>query len=168
MTIEIQTKNLIIKKPEINDLKSLVEELHNWEISKWLINVPYPYTIEDGKNWLKKTKENEMSFNIFLKKKLIGGISLDTKENSAKLELGYWIGEKYWGNKYAEEACKFLIQFAFSNSPFQIIYASHMKENKKSEKILLNLGFTQISFGKKYSISRKEEVEDVNYKLLKS
>ena len=60
------------------------------------------------------------------------------------------------------------IQFVFSNSPVQIIYASHMKENKKSEKILLNLGFTQISIGKKYSISRKEEVEDINYKLLKS
>ena len=49
MTIEIQTKNLIIKKPEINDLKSLVEQLHNWEISKWLVNVPYPYRIKDGK-----------------------------------------------------------------------------------------------------------------------
>ena len=168
MTIEIQTKNLIIKKPEINDLKSLVEQLYNWEISKFLVNVPYPYGIEDAKNWIKKTEENEMSFNIFLNKKLIGGISLDTKEISSKLELGYWIGEKYWGNRYATEACNSLIQHAFSSSPAQIVYASHMKDNKKSERILLNLGFTQISIGKKYSISRKEEVEDINYKLLKS
>ena len=40
--------------------------------------------------------------------------------------------------------------------------------NYKSKKILLKMGFIQIGNGKRYSISRDEEVEDVNYQLLKS
>ena len=43
MNIEINTLNLIIKKPEKKDISSLVKELNNWNISKWLVEVPYPY-----------------------------------------------------------------------------------------------------------------------------
>ena len=81
MNIELYTDNLIIKKPSEKDLNSLIKELNNWNISQWLVNVPYPYTIEDGQNWLKKTKEDDYSFNIFLKNKLIGGISITNKQN---------------------------------------------------------------------------------------
>ena len=127
MNIELHTDNLIIKKPSEKHLNSLIKELNNWNISKWLINVPYPYKFDDGQYWLKKTKEDDYSFNIFLKNKLIGGISITNKQNNTKPELGYWIGENFWGKKYAYEACKNLIEYFFSNTSHNIIYASHMK-----------------------------------------
>ena len=43
-----------------------------------------------------------------------------------------------------------------------------MKDNIKSNKVILSLGFKKIGIGKKYSVSRKEEVEDINYHLIKS
>ena len=43
MNIELHTDNLIIKKPSEKHLNSLIKELYNWNISKWLINVPYHY-----------------------------------------------------------------------------------------------------------------------------
>ena len=71
MNIEINTLNLIIKKPEKKDISSLVKELNNWNISKWLVEVPYPYSINDANYWIKKTQEDEFSFNIYLKNNLI-------------------------------------------------------------------------------------------------
>ena len=168
MNIEIHTDNLIIKKPSEVHLNSLINELNNWNISQWLVNVPYPYTIDDGQNWLKKTIEDDYSFNIFLKNKLIGGISITNKQNNTKSELGYWIGENFWGKRYAYEACTNLIKYFFSNTSHNIIYASHMKDNIKSKKILINLGFKFVRYGKKFSISRNEIVDDLDYQLIKS
>ena len=168
MKIELHTENLIIKKPTENDLNSLIKELNNWNISKWLVEVPFPYSINDANYWIKKTREDEFSFNIYLKNKLIGGISITNKLENNKWELGYWIGEEYWGNKYAIEACEGLIKYFFTNTSNNIIFASHMKDNIKSNKVILNLGFKKIGIGKKYSISRKEEIEDINYQLIKS
>ena len=72
------------------------------------------------------------------------------------------------GHGYAYEACNALLKYIFSNTSIEIIYASHIVNNYKSKKILLKMGFIQIGNGKKYSISRDEEVDNVNYQLLKS
>ena len=168
MNIELHTDNLVIKKPSEKHLNSLIKELNNWNISKWLIEVPYPYSIDDAKYWVKKTKQDQYSLNIYLKNKLIGGMSLSNQRENSKWELGYWIGEEYWGNGYAIEACENLISYFFSNTNNSIIYASHMKDNIKSKKIIIKLGFKLVSSGKKFSISRNEMVEDLNYELRKS
>ena len=168
MNLEINTSNLVIKKPNTRDIHALVNELNNWNISKWLVEVPFPYSINDANYWIKKTEEDEFSFNIYLKNKLIGGISITNKLGQHKWELGYWIGEEYWGNKYSKEACEYLIKYFFTNTSNNIIYASHMKDNIKSNKIILSLGFKKLRIGKKYSVSRKEKVEDINYQLIKS
>ena len=168
MNIELHTDNLVIKKPSEKHLNSLIKELNNWNISKWLIEVPYPYSIDDAKYWVKKSKQDQYSFNIYLKNKLIGGLSLSNQRENSKWELGYWIGEEYWGNGYAIEACENLISYFFSNTNNSIIYASHMKDNIKSKKIIIKLGFKLVSSGKKFSISRNEMVEDLNYELRKS
>ena len=168
MNIELRTDNLVIKKPSKGDLNSLIRELNNWNISKWLVNVPYPYTINDAKLWLKKTHEDNYSFNIFLKKKLIGGISITNKKNNTKPELGYWIGEDFWGKGYAHESCVNLKQYFFSNTSHNIIYASHMKGNIKSKKILMNIGFKFVRTGQIFSISRNEIVDNLDYELIKS
>ena len=167
MNVELHTNNLIIKKPSEKHLNSLIKELNNWNISKWLIEVPYPYTVDDAKYWVKKTKQDEYIFNIYLKNKLIGGLSLANQRENSKWVLGYWIGEEYWGNGYAIEACENLISYFFSNTNNSIIYPSHMKDNIKSKKIIINLGFKLVSSGKKFSISRNEMVEDLNYELRK-
>ena len=43
-----------------------------------------------------------------------------------------------------------------------------MKDNIKSKKIIINLGFKLVSAGKKFSISNNEMVDNLNYELRKS
>ena len=168
MNLEINTSNLVIKKPSIKDINNLVDELNNWNISKWLVEVPFPYSINDAKYWIKKTEEDEFSFNIYLKNKLIGGISITNKLGNHKWELGYWIGEDFWGKGYAHESCINLKHYFFSNTSHNIIYASHMKGNIKSKKILMNIGFKFVRTGQIFSISRNEIVDNLDYELIKS
>ncbi len=164
----INTERLILKKIEPNDLNELIINLNNWNVAKWMVNVPYPYKIHDAKNWLDKSFKDDLTLNIYLKNNLIGGITIDERPNSKNNYLGYWIGENYWGNGYAIEASRSLISYFFSNHSIKKIYASHIKNNEKSKKILLKLGFNKISTGKVFSISKQIEVENINYELIKS
>ena len=90
--IKIKTNRLLLKKPKQRDQNNLIELLNNWEVVKWLSHVPFPYTQNDARNWLKEVQRENLNLNIFLEDELIGGIglTLDQKEN---YELGYLLGE---------------------------------------------------------------------------
>ena len=168
MSIIINTERLTLKKIEKKDLKILVNHLNNWNVVKWLVNVPYPYTLIDAETWLDKSSKEELALNIYFKSILIGGITIDKRTTNYSPVLGYWIGEEYWGNGYALEACNSLISYFFSNHSGNKLYASHILKNEKSKKILLNLGFQNVSKGKVFSLSKNKEEEDVNYELVNS
>ena len=168
MSIIIKTERLNLKKIDKKDLNNLVSCLNNWNVVKWLVNVPYPYTLNDAEKWLDKSSKEELALNIYLKSILIGGITIDKRTSVKNSVLGYWLGEEYWGRGYAMEACNSIISYFFSNHSENKLYASHMLKNDKSKKILLNLGFKKVSEGKVFSLSKNKEVDDVNYELVNS
>ena len=168
MPIQIQTERLNLKKIEQKDLNQLIKNLNNWNIVKWLVNVPYPYTINDAKNWMDKTIKEELTLNIYLNNSLIGGITIDSRSEDNKNVLGYWLVEDHWGKGYVSECSKSLISYFFSNYSEKKIIASHIIDNEKSKKILIGLGFKKINTSNVFSLSRNENVKDINYELIKS
>ena len=113
MSIIIKTDRLVLKKIELKHIDQLIKNLNNFNITKWLTNVPYPYTISDAKNWIKKSTEEDLSLNIFQQNFLIGGITIDKRKENKSHVLGYWIGEEFWGRGYALEACKGIISYFY-------------------------------------------------------
>ena len=168
MPIIIQTERLNLKKIEQKDLNQLIKNLNNWNIVQWLVNVPYPYTINDAKNWIDKSIKEELTLNIYLNNTLIGGITIDSRLEDNKNLLGYWLSENHWGKGFALESSKSIISYFFSNYSEKKIIASHMIGNEKSKKILISLGFKKINTSTVFSLSRNENVKDINYELIKS
>jgi [ribosomal protein S5]-alanine N-acetyltransferase len=155
--IKIKTNRLLLKKPKQRDQNNLIELLNNWEVVKWLSHVPFPYTQNDARNWLQEVQRENLNLNIFLEDELIGGIglTLDQKEN---YELGYWLGEEFWGRGYATEAGIALLNKAYLITNPKGILATYMTENTSSGKVLAKLGFSIVGEGVKYSASRKKDV----------
>jgi len=56
-------------------------------------------------------------------------------------ELGYWIGHPFWGNGYATEANRQIIQFAFDTVDLDRIYARPLLRNHASCRVLDKIGF---------------------------
>jgi len=56
---QIKTKRLVLKKPtkKINK-KLIVSKIGDWEVAKWLSDVPYPYTEQKAEEWLNNINEN--------------------------------------------------------------------------------------------------------------
>ena len=116
---EIHTDRLILRKAiSKQDKISLVSQIGDWEVVKWLANVPYPYTYNDCEDYLLISDSNQFALNIFLNNKLIGGVSL-TLDDDNYYDLGYWIGKDYWGKGYATESSKKLLEYILCqlNSP---------------------------------------------------
>lgn len=51
-------------------------------------------------------------------------------------EIEYCVGEKFWGNGYANEALSAVIEFVFRNTDFLCLEAYHRIENVKSGRVL--------------------------------
>ena len=157
--IEIKTDRLILKKPKSKqDILSIVSQIGDWEVVKWLAMVPYPYTYNDCESYLKESNNNELALNIFLDNQLIGGVGLHI-HNDNYYELGYWLGKDYWGKGYATESSKYLLEYALGKLDSPKIKSGYFIDNLPSGNVLKKLGFKEIGIEKRYSDSMKKEMD---------
>ncbi|MFM8275049.1 MAG: GNAT family N-acetyltransferase [Gemmata sp.] len=82
------------------------------------------------------------------------------------MELGYWIGEPFWGNGYAAEACRAVLEYAFAEYKPERVQARVIDGNHASERVLTKLGFKHEGVLRR-SLLRRGHMEDVRlYSLL--
>ena len=79
--MEIKTERLVLKKPEHKDKQSIISQIGDWEVAKWLSSVPYPYTENDADEWIRTFSRKELTFNIFDHDSLVGGVELTHHED---------------------------------------------------------------------------------------
>ncbi|MXX05749.1 MAG: GNAT family N-acetyltransferase [Gammaproteobacteria bacterium] len=152
---QIETKRLVLKKPGEKDKQSLIAQIGDWEVAKWLSRVPHPYTEKDADEWIQTLSRKELSFCIFDNDILIGGIGLAPQKDGSN-QLGFWLGRRHWGRGFTTEAGKGLLRYAVEELRIGNIAASYMKGNDASARVLEKLGFTESGEGETYSLSRKE------------
>ncbi len=150
-----ETERLILRRYREDDVQDLFEYLSDREVVKY---EPYqPMTLEEVKENLEWRIGTEEMVAVELKKshKMIGNVYLGKRDFEA-LELGYVFHRKYWGNGYAVESCKALIQRAFSNGVHRI-YAECDPDNEHSWKLLEALGFQREAHFRKNVYFWKDE-----------
>ncbi len=130
----------------IVDLESLVKNANNIHIAKFMSDgFPSPYTSEKGKSFIEfATKdENSLYFAIDVKEQAVGGIgiSLKTDIKRKNAELGYWLGEPYWGHGIITRAIDEIVEIAFNTYDITRIYATPFGTNFASHRVLEKSGF---------------------------
>jgi RimJ/RimL family protein N-acetyltransferase len=102
----IRTARLGLRAPNRNDVAALTRLASNQNILKWLPRLPNPYTEADAIAFVDTIARGpgEHAFSILTDDGgFIGTIGLHL-DGEGPAELGYWIGEPYWGLGYASEA----------------------------------------------------------------
>jgi RimJ/RimL family protein N-acetyltransferase len=130
-----------IRPWHISDLNSLLKYADNWNIAKNMANIfPYPFTENDGKKFIEiATKDNPIHiFAIDIKGEAVGGIGINPQTDIfiKNAELGYWLGEPFWGQKIISNAVSQMIDFGFSTYDIDRIFARPFGTNIASQKIL--------------------------------
>ena len=163
--VVIETERLILRQWNINDIDDIVEGLNNINITKWLAGAPFPYTIEDAKHFVQKTIDNDLyNFAIVLKSenKAIGGTQLtNVNLTNGTAGGGIWINEKYQGFGYGTEAFSARIKYAFEVLGLRRLDNGYFKDNEKSHKMQLKLGYKDEGIRRKCFISKATgKIED--------
>ena len=132
----IHTDRLVLRPAYIGDAGRVVQ-IMEYDISKWLIPVPDPYTLTDAQDWLSSLRfeRGRYVWAITLDGEVIGMIGIDPT-------LGYWIAKEHWGQGYVREAAHAVLS-AYFHDPFAVpIYSSYFVENERSARVLTRLGFS--------------------------
>ena len=137
-----------IRKWRISDRERLAEMLSNKKILDNLRDgLPYPYTPADAEAYitamLSEDPEKTFAFAITLEDQVIGSIGVFRQENihSRTAEMGYYIGEPYWGKGYTTSAVRQVCQYVFENTDIIRIFAEPFAYNTASCRVLEKAGF---------------------------
>jgi len=129
-----------------SDAQALAALADNPNISHYLMNrFPSPYTLEDAAQWVARygNEKEQHIFAIEWQGQLVGGIGLEPMADIHGLtaDVGYWVGEPFWGKGIATQALGLMVRHAFETMPYLRLQAMVFAENKSSAKVLKKNGF---------------------------
>jgi ribosomal-protein-alanine N-acetyltransferase len=108
---------------------------------------PHPYTRVDADRWIAHCHAEAgqpTQFAIDLNGLAIGGIGVELFDDVHRLtaEIGYWVGEPYWGQGIATAALTQMSRYAFAEFPLERIQALVFEWNPASRRVLEKAGYT--------------------------
>ena len=133
-------------RPE--DAGDLAETINNPNILNNLRDgIPYPYTVKDAEEFigamLAADPANNFAFAITVDDRAVGSISISRCANihSRTAELGYYLGEAYWGKGLCTSAVRQACRHVFDNTDIIRIFAEPFSYNTASCRVLEKAGF---------------------------
>ena len=144
--MELKLERCTIRDWRMTDAESLAKHANNRRIS---INLrdrfPYPYRIEDARSFIERTMsdQSEKNFCIEINGASVGGIGIRVGEDIFRhtAELGYWLGEEFWGRGVMTEAVSAFVGYSFEEFSLYRIFAKAFSNNPASARVLEKAGF---------------------------
>jgi len=143
----LETERLTLRGFCMEDAPEVKRLVSAREIASTTRSIPHP--CEDGmaEAWVARRIVTSLpvaalSYAIVLRESclLIGSIGLSLNAEDCNAELGYWIGMDYWGQGYASEAARALLQLGFTQLGLHRIHASHLTRNPASGRVMQKIG----------------------------
>ena len=124
-----------------SDLDNLVKYANNWNVAKNLTDkFPHPYTETDAKFFIEfATIDDPIHiFAIDIDGEAAGGIGIHPQTDIfiKNAELGYWLGEPFWGQGIISNAIRQITDFAFTTYEIDRVFARPFGTNTASQRFL--------------------------------
>jgi RimJ/RimL family protein N-acetyltransferase len=134
---------LLLRPFTKDDIPELLPLIGAREVAATTRRIPHPYTLSHAEEFIKASQQGgEINLAIVRQSdsRLLGGGILRPDTDHQHAEVGYWIGVPHWGNGYATEAARALVQYGFEVLHLHRIHASHTANNPDSGKVLRKIG----------------------------
>jgi RimJ/RimL family protein N-acetyltransferase len=144
----LETERLVLRAPRLEDAKAVVALASDRRVAENTARIPHPYRTSDALEWITSVtaEEGKQTFLIALAGAPIGACGIDLREASTP-ELGYWIGAPHWGQGYATEAARAVIDHAFTDLGHEALQAGARVSNPASRRVLEKCGFQWTGVG---------------------
>lgn len=146
--MELPGRRCTVRPWQIADIASLVRHANNPNVASQLRDrFPHPYTAGDARHFIQSVlgAKTPTSFAIVADGEAAGGVGIspgaDVERFSA--EIGYWLGESFWGRGIAAEAVELVSGYAFETCNMLRLYALPFADNLRSIRVLEKAGYTR-------------------------
>lgn len=157
--------NIVLRpwqKQDAQELASIANNKNIWNNVRDAL--PSPYTVMDALQWIAHVNDQNpvVNFAIVHNGSIAGSIGCTLKSDVARktIEIGYFVGENYWGKGIATEAVRLLVNFIETRLDIVRIYAHVFAENKPSMKVLQKNGFYLEAISRKATFKNNQLIDD--------
>jgi 8-oxo-dGTP diphosphatase len=162
----LATERLILRPLIPEDAEALHRLVNDWEVTRNLVVVPFPYPRELADGWILSTRHEltkGTAYHLAITGRegehevLVGavGLHVDAKERCGR--LGYWVGRRFWGHGVATEAGGRLARWALANLNLDRLEARVATDNPASAAVLRRIGFRETGETTDYFVARGGE-----------
>lgn len=163
----LKTPRLVLRPPADRDAGPLARLLNNWNVVKDLSKAPYPYTLGDAEAFLDRIRQNETSlgqvFAIAMEDEFCGVISIAPERRGDN--LGYWLGEPYWGRGIMTEAGSAVVAEYFRQPQNEVLCSGIVRGNGASLAVQRKLGFEVVGESRIACVARGTEMPGIDTEL---
>jgi len=170
--VEFRLTTCTVRSCEWRDRESIVRHANNRNV--WLNlrdRFPHPYTNADARNFLDMVVgvTPVTSFAIALDDEAVGGIGFTVQNDVAhrSAEIGYWLGEQFWGRGIATEALTAVTEYAFKNFDLCRLYAHVFEWNPASARVLEKAGYDFEGRLKKSVTKNGQTIDQLMYAIVR-
>jgi RimJ/RimL family protein N-acetyltransferase len=138
----LETERLALRRPTLADVKAIARLANDRRIAENTRRLPHPYLTDHAVEFVRSmaSDRRETVFLIENNHTPIGVVGIDWREPDAP-ELGYWLGVEYWGQGFATEAARAVIDFTFEECDAEQLVSGARVANPASRNILEKCGF---------------------------
>jgi ribosomal-protein-alanine N-acetyltransferase len=150
------------------DAPSLVRHANNYEVWRRLRDrFPHPYTQADAEQWIAfaQQQDPQTRFAIEVHGEVAGGITLELGSDIERCsaEIGYWLGEAFWGKGITTAAVRALTSHGFEAFNLTRIFAVPFANSSASARVLEKCGYVREGVMRRSAIKEGVVLDQVLY-----
>ena len=142
-------QKIVLRPPKIQDAIDLAREANNPAVARGLRDYfPNPYTVDDALRFIETVDAKigpQTDFLILVDGEVAGVMGVFVGEDVYRYnaELGYWIGQRFWGKGITTKAISWTIDYAWRTLIVDRIYAEVFSSNIGSQRVLEKNGLIE-------------------------
>jgi len=170
--MELKLTRSTLRPWRVGDESSLVANANNRRVWRNLSRLPHPYTHADADEWISRAavQAPPTDFAIEVDGAAVGGIGIEIGRDVfyRAAEVGYWLGEPWWGRGIATEALRAVTEYAFVTFDLCRLHAGVFEWNPASMRVLEKAGYTLEARHRKNVTKDGETIDRLVYALVRS
>jgi len=169
-----EAEDIRLRTWEAGDEEVLPGLANNRRIWRNLTNrFPHPYERQNAVDWIRVANEkpdDARHLAILAGDAVVGGVGFERLEDlgTRTAEIGYWVGEPYWGRGIATRALILATELALGEFDFVRLQAGVLGWNDASCRVLEKAGYTREARLKSQGYKDGEMCDIIVYALLRS
>jgi RimJ/RimL family protein N-acetyltransferase len=138
-----------IRSFRLTDAASLMKHCGTYSVARNMSAIPHPYSLQHAGEWIATAtgRTPQTHFAIAIRDEVVGGIGVEIDVSGGLAvgehcaEIGYWLGESFWGQGIMSEALVALTEWAFADLGLIRLHAAVYARNPASARVLAKAGY---------------------------